>query len=127
MSMTRDTAIKHFASEKYAGLSIGQAVEKAPPAATRALQLKDIDWIKKHAALDAYQAVQRLFARNLSNPDGVVREVVPRPPVTEAVIHITVPAHLKGKWVNQSQKEGKKLTQWIIDNLEMSIAKNGQA
>lgn len=36
----------------------------------------------------------------------------------EALIHFNVPAGSKARWVKQAQREGKKLTAWIIEKLE---------
>lgn len=37
----------------------------------------------------------------------------------EAVIHIRVPADQKGRWVRASRAEGKKLSDWIVERVEM--------
>lgn len=35
-----------------------------------------------------------------------------------SVVHISVPAPLKARWVKSSQARGQKLTDWIIEKLE---------
>ena len=77
MSMTRDEAIKHFHCQKYAGLTIAQALALAPAAVHNGLHAKDHAWIAAHPEVDAYEAMQRLHARSLSSPDGLCA-VVPR-------------------------------------------------
>lgn len=77
MSMTRDEAIKHFHYAKYIGLTITQALTKAPAAVHNGLHTKDHAWIAAHPDLDAYEAMQHLHARSLANQDGMCT-VVPR-------------------------------------------------
>lgn len=70
MSMTRNEAIKHFHYAKYTGLNIVQALAQAPRAVHNGLHAKDHAWIAAHPQVDAYEAMQRLYARGLANPDG---------------------------------------------------------
>lgn len=36
----------------------------------------------------------------------------------DALIHLRVPATLKGRWVAESRKQGQKLTEWIVRQVE---------
>ena len=38
-----------------------------------------------------------------------------------ALIHLNVPKALKGRWVQASRSEGKKLSEWIIDIVEQHM------
>jgi hypothetical protein len=38
--------------------------------------------------------------------------------MTDALIHLRVPADLKGRWVRASRAAGKRLSDWIIDAVE---------
>jgi hypothetical protein len=73
MSMTRFAAIEHFCYAKYRGMTIAQAVAQAPEAVQSALHIQDHMWIAKHHTMDAYEAVERLYARSSSNPEGEPR------------------------------------------------------
>lgn len=37
---------------------------------------------------------------------------------SDALIHLRVPAATKARWVRESRKEGKKLTDWIVGRVE---------
>lgn len=114
MSMTRTESIKYFALQRFAGKSIEQALDLAPAAVRHGLHSKDLDWIKRHADLPAWDASQRLLARGHANPDGAC-EIAPRP--TDKII-ITAPAGTKARWVNRAQAEGQKLSNWIISKVD---------
>jgi hypothetical protein len=72
MSMTRTEAIKYFALSRFEGKTIAQALELAPIAVGLALHPKDHAWIERHPYTSAWDACQRLQARGLANPEGVV-------------------------------------------------------
>lgn len=40
------------------------------------------------------------------------------PEGSDALIHLRVPMAVKARWVAQSRREGKKLTDWIVDKVE---------
>lgn len=42
-------------------------------------------------------------------------------PNQESQIYLRVSAETKGRWVRQSREEGKKLTDWIIENVEANM------
>ena len=71
MSLTRDAAIQHFSSRKYASMTISEAYEAAPPAARNGLAAADSQWIKRFGAVPAHDAVKRLMIRSRANPDGL--------------------------------------------------------
>lgn len=71
MSMTRDAAIQHFASRKYAEMTISEAFEAAPAAARNGLAAADQHWIKRFGSVAAPDAVRRLVIRSRANPDGL--------------------------------------------------------
>ena len=71
--MTRNAAIQHFSARKYAGVSIAQALAAAPAAVSCGLAVRDHEWISKHSTESAHASVARLYARSISNRDGVVR------------------------------------------------------
>lgn len=70
MSMSRNAAIQHFTARKYAGLTIAQAYEAAPPAARNGLAIEDAHWIKRFPEVPASEAVKRLVIRSRANPEG---------------------------------------------------------
>lgn len=39
--------------------------------------------------------------------------------MNDALIHLRVPAAVKGRWVAESRKAGQKLTDWIVSKVEM--------
>lgn len=39
--------------------------------------------------------------------------------MTEATIHLRVPAEIKSRWVRASQAQSQKLTEWVVDNVEL--------
>lgn len=43
-------------------------------------------------------------------------------PKQDAIIHLRVEAERKNRWVKLSQKAGQKLTDWVIDAVEESVA-----
>lgn len=47
--------------------------------------------------------------------------------MTKDTIVITAPAGTKNRWVRQSQREGSKLSDWIIQQVEASMAHKTQA
>jgi hypothetical protein len=116
VSMTRTKAIKYFALSRFDGKTIAQAVELAPIAVGLALHPKDHAWIERHPYTSAWGACQRLQARGLANPEGVV-DIAPRP---DDKIIITAPAGTKARWVHQSQSEGVKLSDWIVKKVDQS-------
>jgi hypothetical protein len=116
VSMTRTEAIKYFALSRFEDKTIAQAMELAPIAVDLALHPKDHAWIERHPYTSAWDACQRLQARGLANPEGVV-DIAPRP---DDKIIITAPAGTKAKWVRQSQSEGVKLSDWIISKVDQS-------
>lgn len=116
MSMTRDEAIKHFALGRLADKTVAQALELAPASVRHGLHQKDLDWIKRHADVPAWDACQRLHARGEANPDGVC-EITPR--LSDKII-ITAPAGTKARWVHQSQSEGAKLSDWVVKKVDQA-------
>lgn len=38
----------------------------------------------------------------------------------EALVHLRVPASVKGRWVRESRAEGLRLTDWLIQRIEQS-------
>lgn len=42
--------------------------------------------------------------------------------MTDAIIHLRVPAALKGRWVRASRGAGMRLTDWIVHNVEAAMA-----
>ena len=46
--------------------------------------------------------------------------------MSEALIHLRVPAETKARWVRQSRAEGKRLTDWITEKVEKSMSKTAQ-
>ena len=38
--------------------------------------------------------------------------------MTDALIHLRVPASLKARWVRESQAAGMRLTEWIVQRVE---------
>lgn len=71
MSMTRDAAIQHFTSRRYADLTIAEAFAAAPAAARNGLHEQDHQWIKRFGSVAAHDAVKRLVIRSRANPDGL--------------------------------------------------------
>lgn len=43
--------------------------------------------------------------------------------MTDATIHLKVPAALKGRWIRASRAEGKRLTDWITEIIEAHMSK----
>lgn len=43
--------------------------------------------------------------------------------MTDALIHLRVPAATKARWVRQSRSEGKRLTDWITEKVEKAMHK----
>lgn len=41
-----------------------------------------------------------------------------QPEGSDALIHLRVPMAVKARWVAQSRREGKTLTDWIVDKVE---------
>lgn len=71
MSMTRESAIKHFLARKYSSMTIGEAYSAAPAAARNGLHEADAEWIKRYSKVNANDAVKRLLIRSRANPDGL--------------------------------------------------------
>ncbi len=71
MSMTRDAAIQHFSAQKYASMSIAEALRAAPRAVHNGLASQDRDWIARFGEVPARDAVARLVRRGHANPDGL--------------------------------------------------------
>jgi len=46
--------------------------------------------------------------------------------MSEATIHLRVPATTKARWVRQSRTEGQRLTDWITEKVEKSMSKTAQ-
>lgn len=42
--------------------------------------------------------------------------------VTDSVVHLRIPAALKGRWVRASRAAGMRLTDWIVAHTEASMA-----
>jgi len=42
--------------------------------------------------------------------------------MTDSLIHLRVPAALKGRWVRASRAAGMRLTDWIVHNVEAAMA-----
>lgn len=42
----------------------------------------------------------------------------PAPERADSHLHIRVTAHKKAGWVKQAQREGKKLSEWVISRLD---------
>lgn len=38
--------------------------------------------------------------------------------MTDALIHMRVPAETKARWVRESRNDGKRLTDWIVEKVE---------
>ncbi len=38
----------------------------------------------------------------------------------DAIIHLRVPAGTKARWVRQAQREGQKLSDWIMQRMEQA-------
>lgn len=41
--------------------------------------------------------------------------------MTEATISIRVPAEMKARWVKMSRSKGKRLTEWVVDQIEPGL------
>ena len=44
--------------------------------------------------------------------------------MSDALIHLRVPAELKARWVRQSQAEGKKLSDWVREKVDGKAGQN---
>lgn len=61
--------------------------------------------------------------RGLLGPSWQYRDHHPsaacRPRVTDSIIHLRVPAATKARWVRESRAAGMRLTDWIVERVEM--------
>lgn len=44
--------------------------------------------------------------------------------MTDALIHLRVPAELKARWVRESRAAGMRITEWIVQRVERPGEKN---
>ena len=74
--MTRTEAIKHFSYPKYNGMTIKRALISAPAAVRHGLAARDLEWIERFPNVLPHQAIPRLHARSIDNPDGEMRHTI---------------------------------------------------
>lgn len=110
MSMTRNDALTQLATglRRFDGYTAGQVLA-AEWSGLKGLHPADLAYFQGRASQPVQEVARACQDRS--------RYTEPTP-ATDAQVVLRVPAALKNKWVRASQAEGKKLTNWIIEQLE---------
>jgi hypothetical protein len=115
MSMTCTDALTTLARglQKFEGATAGQVLASDWPG-LKGLHPKDLAFFKDNADKSATSVASACHGRGAANPSPSVSP-------TDTIV-ITAPAGTKARWVRQSQREGKKLSDWIIQHVEASMS-----
>jgi len=120
MSMTRTDALTTLARglQKFDGATAGQVLESGWPG-LKGLHTKDLAFFWAHADQPVTAVASACHDRGEANPAPAVGK--------SDTIVITAQAGTKNRWVRQSQREGLKLSDWIIKQVEASVSQQIQA
>lgn len=111
MSMNRNDALHQLASglQKFEGHTSGQVLDAKWPG-LKGLAAADLAFFEARRSLPVQEVASACQCRSRYGATSGSPEL----PETDALIHLRVPAELKGAWVKASRADGMKLTDWIV-------------
>ncbi len=118
--MTRTDALTTLARglQKFERATAGQVLAADWPG-LKGLHPKDLAFFRLHADKPVTAVAAACHDRGAASPSPAVQK--------NDTIVITAPAGTKNRWVRQSQREGQKLSDWIINHVEASMPHQTQA